>query len=92
MFISFFIQRFFYCSFNSTGGDDFILAEIISVTLETEAGAISCVDVDINNDATFEDVENFKVTLSSDENDTSIRTGEVTVSNILIDDRGKGRG
>ncbi len=66
-----------------------MLAEVVSVTLEMEAGAITCVEVDINNDAVFEDVENFRVSLSSDDNDTRIMTGDVTESNILIDDRGE---
>ncbi len=62
---------------------------MVTVTLETEAGAISCVDIDITDDSTFEDVENFQIFLSTGSNDTNIRTGEIVESTILIDDRGK---
>ncbi len=72
---------------------DFFLEEVLLVTLETEAGAITCVDIDIMDDTTFEDVENFRVALSTGSNDTNIQTGEIVESTVLIDDRGKrGRG
>ena len=62
---------------------------MLIVTLETTANTESCVNIEIKDDAIFEDAENFRVVLSTDLNDTRIQPGEITVSTVLIDDRGQ---
>lgn len=72
-----------------TDGKDFLIEETLTVTLGTPANTESCVKIEIKNDAIFEDAENFRVELSTTSNDTRIQTGTITVSTVLIDDRGE---
>ena len=59
-----------------------------TLTLSEEPNAISCVGVQVTNDSSFEDVENFAVQLQTPGNKAAIRPGSATQATILIDDAG----
>lgn len=68
---------------------DFGGNEFLTVTLPREAGAISCVDIPIIDDAIFESVEDFRVQLLIDGDLPGVELGDVTMATVLIDDLGK---
>ena len=59
-----------------------------TLTLSEEPNAISCVGVQVTDDSSFEDVENFAVQLQTPGNEAAIRPGSATQATILIDDAG----
>ena len=59
-----------------------------TLTLSKEPNAISCVGVQVTDDRTFEDVENFAVQLQTPGNEAAVRPGTATQATILIDDIG----
>ena len=79
-----FLLSIFY---NYTDGSDFVGREF-TLTLSEEPNAVSCVGVQVTDDSTFEDVENFAVQLQTPGNEAAIRPGSATQATILIDDAG----
>ena len=71
-----------------TGGSDFEGGEFI-ITLGTEEGATSCAVITINDDSTFEDVEDFLVILVMDPEFPSVQGGSTNTTIIRIDDTGE---
>lgn len=71
-----------------TGGFDFVGGTFI-VTLSTEEGATSCAVITINDDSTFEDVEDFFAVLVIDPEISSVQPGPINTTIIRIDDIGE---
>lgn len=63
-------------------------ADNFTVTLGIEAGATSCVPIDIRDDTIFEDVEDFTAVLVIDP-DAGLQIGDINTTLIVIDDLGK---
>lgn len=59
-----------------------------TLTLSEEPNAISCVGIQVTDDRTFEDLENFAVQLQTPGNEAAVRPGTATQATVFIDDAG----